>query len=105
MKRLLILTTFTAGALVVAVLLTGCATTAAYRQGDMTVACTRPAPDVLVYAGKAAITTSVALLTSLLTWDMVLDDGIAADETQRYTAYAHCKSDLEAAGYERDVYR
>jgi hypothetical protein len=82
----------------------GCATRAVYEGPSGPLTCTRPAPDVARYAGQAAVTTTVALVTAAMTLGHVmvlLDDGIGAAETARYGDYAACKSALEAAGYER----
>jgi hypothetical protein len=93
------------GALALAVGLGGCAATQAVYQGPAgPLTCTRPAPDVARYAGQAAVTTTVALVTAAMTLGhvvLLLDDGIGAAETARYGDYAACKSALEAAGYER----
>jgi hypothetical protein len=91
-------------ALALAVGLGGCATRAIYQGPAGPLTCTRPAPDVARYAGQAAVTTTVALVTAAMTLGhvvLLLDDGIGAAETARYGDYAACKSALEAAGYQR----
>jgi hypothetical protein len=94
-------------------LLTGCATTAVYRQGEMTVSCTRPALNAPLYAGLAAVdmgsaaaTAVIAVATAGRVWVWWGTGGGSAGishlETERYSTYAECKSALEAAGYERE---
>ena len=101
--------------LVVAILLTGCAATAVYHTPQGDVVCARPAPNVAQYAGLAAIdmgaaaaTAAIAVATVGRVWvwwgaSGAGSVGISQLETQRYSAYAECKTALEQAGYHKEV--